>query len=195
MKLVLAENWWSLAIRGLVALIVGAIAFVWPGITLAALVILFGAYALIDGVVSLAGAWRASRAHERWGVLLLEGIAGIVAAVIAILWPGITAYALVVLIAAWALVTGAFEIAAAVRLRKHISGEWLLALSGVVSILFGFLIIAFPLAGALAIAYMVGIYAFVFGLLLLALGFRLRSWSKGLHPTPASTQPMTPIRQ
>jgi uncharacterized membrane protein HdeD (DUF308 family) len=192
MTFVLAKNWWSLAIRGLVALIVGAIAFVWPGITLAALVILFGAYALIDGVVSLIGAWRASRAHERWGVLVLEGIAGIVASVIAILWPGITAYALVVVIAAWALVTGAFEIAAAVRLRKHISGEWLLALSGVVSILFGLLMIAFPLAGALAIAYMVGIYAFVFGLLLVALGFRLRSWSKGVHlATPASTPTMT----
>jgi uncharacterized membrane protein HdeD (DUF308 family) len=191
MTLVLAENWWSLVIRGLVALILGVVALVWPGITLAALVILFGAYALIDGVVSLIGAWKASRAHERWGVLVLEGIAGIVAAVVAILWPGITAFALVVLIAAWALMTGAFEIAAAVRLRKHISGEWLLALSGVVSILFGFVMIAFPLAGALAIAYLVGIYAFLFGVLLMALGFRLRSWSKGLHPSaPAMTAPI-----
>jgi uncharacterized membrane protein HdeD (DUF308 family) len=192
MPFVLAENWWSLVIRGLVALSLGVVALVWPGITLAAVVILFGAYALIDGVVSLIGAWKASRTHERWGALVFEGIAGIVAAAITILWPQITAFALVIMIAAWALVTGAFEIAAAVRLRKHISGEWLLALSGVVSVLFGSLIFAFPLAGALTIAYLVGIYAFVFGALLLALGFRLRNWSKGQHPTrPASAPSMT----
>jgi uncharacterized membrane protein HdeD (DUF308 family) len=185
---VLAQNWWSLVVRGLVALILGMVAFVWPGITLAALVILFGAYALIDGVVSFAGAWKASRAHERWGVLVLEGMAGIVASAVAILWPGITAFALVIVIAAWALLTGAFEIAAAIRLRKVIAGEWLLALSGVASIIFGFLMIAFPLAGALAIAYMVGIYALVFGVLLMALGFRLRSWGKASAP-PSS--PMT----
>lgn len=191
MLIALAKNWWSLVIRGLVALMVGVVAFVWPGITLAALVILFGAYALIDGVVSLIGAWRASQTHQRWGVLVLEGIAGIAAAAITLLWPGITAFALVVVIAAWALVTGAFEIAAAVRLRKHISGEWLLALSGVVSILFGLLMVASPLAGALAIAYLVGIYAFVFGVLLMALGFRLRNWSKGPQPsTPAITVPI-----
>ena len=189
---VLAQNWWSLVVRGLVALILGMVAFVWPGITLAALVILFGAYALIDGVVSFAGAWKASRAHERWGVLVLEGMAGIVASAVAILWPGITAFALVVVIAAWALLTGAFEIAAAIRLRKVIAGEWLLALSGVASIIFGFLMIAFPLAGALAIAYMVGIYALVFGVLLMALGFRLRSWGKA--SAPASSPMTVPIQ-
>ncbi len=190
MTFVLAENWWSLVIRGLVALIVGIIAFVLPGITLAALVILFGAYALIDGVVSFIGAWKASREHERWGVLVLEGIAGIVASVVTILWPGITAFALVVLIAAWALVTGAFEIAASIRLRKYISGEWLLALSGIASIIFGFLMIVFPLAGALAIAYMVGIYALVFGVLLLALGFRLRGWAKSFPAAPRMSVPL-----
>jgi uncharacterized membrane protein HdeD (DUF308 family) len=189
MPLALAENWWSLVIRGLVALTVGVVALVWPGITLAALVILFGAYALIDGVVSLVGARKASQAHERWGALVLEGVAGIVASLVAIFWPGITVFALV--ITAWAVVTGAFEIAAAVRLRKRISGEWLLVLSGVVSILFGFVLFAFPLAGALTIAYMVGIYAFVFGGLLMALGFRLRNWSKGTNPsTPAMTAPI-----
>jgi uncharacterized membrane protein HdeD (DUF308 family) len=190
MTFVLAENWWSLVIRGLVALIVGIIAFVLPGITLAALVILFGAYALIDGVVSFIGAWKASRTHERWGVLVLEGIAGILASVVTILWPGITAFALVVLIAAWALVTGAFEIAAAIRLRKYITGEWLLALSGIASIIFGFLMIVFPLAGALAIAYMVGIYALVFGVLLLALGFRLRGWAKSFPAAPRMSVPI-----
>jgi uncharacterized membrane protein HdeD (DUF308 family) len=189
---VLARNWWALVIRGLVALILGMVAFVWPGITLTALVILFGAYALIDGVTSFVGAWKASRAHERWGVLVLEGIAGIVASAVAILSPGITAFALIVVIAAWALATGAFEIAAAIRLRKVVAGEWLLALSGVASIIFGFLLIAFPLASALAIAYLVGIYALIFGVLLVALGFRLRSWGKA--SAPASPQMAVPIQ-
>jgi len=187
MDVVLARNWWSLVIRGLVAISVGVIAFVWPGITLAALVLLFGAYSLIDGVVSLAGAVKAARSHERWLVLVLEGIVGIAIAAITVLWPGITAFALIWIIAFWALVTGMFEIAAAIRLRKHIAGEWLLALSGVLSIVFGLLMVAFPLTGALAIAYLVGAYAFVFGILLVALGFRLRNWSHFTGPAPSPT--------
>ena len=146
MTIVLARNWWSLVLRGVIAILVGIVTFVWPGITVGALVLLFGAYALLDGVLSLVGAWRASRAHERWGALVLEGIAGIVAAAITILWPAITAIALVYVIAAWALVTGVFEIAAAVRLRQVITGEWLLILSGIASIIFGFLAIVLPLA-------------------------------------------------
>jgi uncharacterized membrane protein HdeD (DUF308 family) len=173
-----------------IAILVGIVTFVWPGITVGALVLLFGAYALLDGVLSLVGAWRASRAHERWGALVFEGIAGIVAAAITVLWPGITAIALVYIIAAWALVTGVFEIAAAVRLRHYITGEWLLILSGIASILFGFLAIVLPLVGALAIALGIGIYAVIFGTLLIALGFKLRNWSKTVHagttiPLPA----------
>src|SRR5258708_32496295 len=122
MTIVLANNWWTLAIRGLVAIMLGVVAFAWPGITLGALVLLFGAYALIDGIASIVGAVRASRAHERWGVLLLEGFAGILTSAVTVVWPGITALALVYLIAAWALVTGVFEIIAAVRLRQYIAG-------------------------------------------------------------------------
>jgi len=187
MNVALARNWWSLVIRGLVAISVSVIAVVWPGITLAALVLLFGAYALIDGVVSLAGAVKAARAHERWLVLVLEGIAGIVIAAITVLWPGVTAFALIWIIAVWALVTGVFEIAAAIRLRKHVAGEWLLALGGVLSILFGFLIMLFPLAGAVAIAYLVGSYAFVFGVVLMTLGFRLRNWSQFADSAASAT--------
>jgi uncharacterized membrane protein HdeD (DUF308 family) len=186
--MVLATNWWSLVIRGLVAILVGIIAFAWPGITLEALVLLFGAYALIDGVLSIVGAWRASRAHDRWGMLILEGVTGIVTAAVTVLWPGITALALVLVIAAWALVTGVFEIAAAIRLRKLIAGEWLLALSGIASILFGILAIVLPLAGALAIAFAVGIYSIVFGVLLGTLGFRLRNWGKS--PARGSSIPL-----
>jgi uncharacterized membrane protein HdeD (DUF308 family) len=176
MRIVLARNWWSMAIRGAAAILVGVITFAWPGITLTGLVFLFGAYALLDGIFSIAGMVRAARSHERWGSLLLEGVAGLLAALVTIVWPAITAISLLYVIAAWALVTGVFEIAAAVRLRKHVSGEWMLALSGVLSLAFGVLIVIFPLAGALAITLWVGAYCLIFGAVLVALGFRLRNW-------------------
>jgi uncharacterized membrane protein HdeD (DUF308 family) len=153
------------------------------------LVLLFGAYALVDGIMAVIGAWRASRAHERWGALVLEGIVGIAAAVVTVLWPAITALALVYLIATWAIVTGVLELTAAVRLRKVISGEWLMALSGIASILFGILAIIVPLAGAVGIAFMFGFYQVFFGVLLISLGFRLRSWSR-THTT-RTTIPLT----
>jgi len=181
MKVVLARNWWLLVIRGVIGILLGVVTFIWPGITLGALVLLFGFYALIDGLLSLAGAVRAASTHERWGALLIEGLAGIAAGIITFAWPSITALSLVYLIAAWALVTGVLEIIAAARLRKYIEGEWLLALSGVTSLVLGILMIALPLVGAFAIAYWVGAYAFVFGVLFIALGFRLRSWVKGFH--------------
>lgn len=178
MSVVLARNWWSLIIRGLAAILLGVITVFSPGITLGALVLVFGIYALIDGLVSIAGAVKAIQKHERWGTLIFEGIAGIAVFIITIAWPAITALSLVYVIAAWALVTGVFEIAAAIRLRKQIEGEWLLALAGVASLILGVLMIAVPLAGALAIALWVGAYAFVFGILLVVLGFRLRNWAR-----------------
>lgn len=180
MRTLLANSWWSLLIRGLVAIALGLITFFWPGITLGALVLLFGAYALIDGVVNVAGAWRAAEAHDRWLPLVLEGLLGIAAAVVTVLWPAITALALVYLVAFWAFATGFFEVMAAVRLRKYISGEWLLALSGILSVLFGFALVLFPAAGALALTLWVGAYCFVFGAVLIALGIRLRSMSRTL---------------
>lgn len=188
MRIVLARNWWSLVIRGIAGILFGLLTFMWPGITLTALVFVFGAYALIDGVMSLVGAVRAAGANDRWAALLVEGIVGILAAIAAIVWPGLTALTLVYVIAAWALVTGIAEIAAAIRLRHEIHGEWLLALAGVASILFGVLLAAMPAAGALAIAIWVGAYALIFGIVVLALGFRLRSWLRGAHggsPMPA----------
>lgn len=185
MKILIAKNWWSLVLRGLAAIVLGLITIVWPGITLGALVLLFGAYTLIDGLLSLAGAVRAAENHERWGSLLFEGLAGIAAGIVTFAWPAITALTLVYVIATWALITGVFEIAAAVRLRKVLPGEWLLALSGFASLILGILMIAVPLAGALAIALWVGIYALVFGALLIALGLRLRSWTK--EPTEPFT--------
>jgi uncharacterized membrane protein HdeD (DUF308 family) len=125
--------------------------------------------------VAIIGAYRASKAHERWGILLVEGLFGIVAAAVTVMWPGITALTLVLLIGVWAISTGIFEVVAAVKLRKYISGEWLLLLSGIVSILFGVLVVVLPLAGALAIAFCIGVYSTVFGVLLISLGFRLRT--------------------
>lgn len=184
MTFALAKNWWSLVIRGLVAILLGIVTFAWPGITVAALVLVFGAYALLDGVFSLIGAWRAVRSHERWGALVFEGIAGIITAALTVLWPAITALALVYIVAAWALVTGCLEIAAAVRLRQYVSREWLLILSGIASIIFGIFTLLVPVIGALAIAMVIGVYAMVFGVLLIALGFRLRSWMHEDHRMP-----------
>jgi uncharacterized membrane protein HdeD (DUF308 family) len=189
MRLALARNWWSLVLRGLAAILLGIVTFAWPGITLTALVFVFGAYALLDGVLSIAGAVRAAEAHERWGSLLIEGIAGVLAAAITVLWPPITALALIYVVAAWAIVTGIAEIFTAVRLRKYIAGEWLLVLGGVASLLFGILVALVPLAGALVIALWIGAYALVFGVLLVVLGFRLRHWEKRLPDRPSVTVP------
>lgn len=175
MSHLIVRNWWSLVIRGIFAILFGALTFVWPGITLEVLVVFFGAYALIDGVLSLVGAVKASSSHERWGALLFEGIAGLFAGLATLFWPAITLLTLTVMIGAWAIVTGVFELIAAWRLRKHIAGEWMLALTGVASVIFGLLMWTAPLAGALVVALWVGAYALVFGVLMVALGFRLRS--------------------
>lgn len=185
MRFALAHNWWSLVVRGIVAVLFATITFVCPGVTLAALVFLFAGYALVDGVMSLMGAVRAGRAHEKWGALVFEGIVGIGAALVTILWPAITVFVLVYIVAFWAIFTGVAEIAAAVRLRRHISGEWLLAIAGVLSIIFGCLLMFAPLAGAFVLALWVGVYMLIFGIVLFALGLRLRGWSRGPlgHPT------------
>jgi uncharacterized membrane protein HdeD (DUF308 family) len=180
MTFALARNWWSLVVRGLLGILIGLITFVWPAITLTALVFLFAGYALVDGAVNLAGAIHAAQAHERWGTLLIEGFLGIVAAVITVFWPAITALSLALVIAAWAILTGIAEVVAAVKLRKYISGEWLLAMAGIASVIFGVLVAAVPLAGALVIAIWFGAYALLFGIMLVALGFRLRTWEREL---------------
>lgn len=169
----LTRNWWALVIRGLLAVIFGILAFLWPGLTLVVLTLMFGAYALLDGIFSITAAVRGSEPGAHWWALVLEGVAGILAAAAAVLVPGITLLFLVLLVGAWAVITGLFEIAAAARLRRHVRGEWLLALAGVASVIFGVLLFIAPAAGALVIAWWIGAYALVFGVLLIALGFRL----------------------
>jgi uncharacterized membrane protein HdeD (DUF308 family) len=171
----LARNWWALVIRGAAAVLFGVLTFIVPGISLASLVLLFGAYAIVEGVFNIIAAVR-GRGTERWWALLLEGLVSIGAGIVTFAWPGLTALALVYVIAAWAIVTGVFEIVAAVRLRHRITGEgWLIA-AGVLSVVFGVLVALFPGAGALTIVLWIGAYAVVFGAMLIALAFRLRRW-------------------
>jgi uncharacterized membrane protein HdeD (DUF308 family) len=182
----MTRYWWAVTLRGAAALIFGLVALFWPEITLFALVIVFGAYALVDGVVALGAAIMGSRtvAGSR-GWLAVEGVLGIIAGIVAFVWPDITALALLWVIAFWALVTGILEIVAAVRLRREIQGEWMLALSGVLSVLFGILLLVWPATGALAVVFLIGLYAIVFGVVLVALGLRLRRLRQGGVTTAA----------
>jgi len=169
----LARYWWILALRGVLAVLFGLLAFFIPGITLLSLVLLFGAYVLLDGIFDLVAATRSPSHH--WA-LVLEGIIGIIAGILTFLWPGITAMVLLYLIAFWAIFTGVLEIIAGIRLRQVLSDEIWLILMGVLSLLFGLFILIFPSAGALAVVYWIGAYALLFGIMLLALAFRLRNF-------------------
>jgi uncharacterized membrane protein HdeD (DUF308 family) len=170
----LAKNWWLVLLRGIAGVGFGLLAIASPGLTLVALVLLYGAYALIDGVTSIAAAVanRGGRAPTGW--LVFVGVLGIAAGVVTFLWPGITAFALLVLIAVWSILHGVFEIAGAIRLRREIEGEWLLILSGVLSVAIGVVLLARPEAGALALVFVIGAYAILFGSLLIVLSLRLR---------------------
>ena len=182
------RRWWALVLRGLAAIAFGILTFVAPVISLVALVILWGAYAIVDGVFAVVLAIRGARIAPGWGWLLAEGIVGIGAGVVTFLWPGITAIALLAVIATWAVLTGIAEIVTAIRLRRQVRGEWMLAASGVLSIVFGVLLAMKPGAGALAVTWMIGGYAVAFGALLVALGVRLHHWA-GLAQPPAHGAP------
>ncbi|MEA2706885.1 MAG: hypothetical protein QOH22_1673 [Gemmatimonadaceae bacterium] len=171
------SNWWALGLRALAAILLGVIALALPGPTLAAIVIVFGIYAITDGVLAIIAAIRGIRRKERWGAMLFEGIIGIIAGVVALLWPGIGALALTYLVAGWALATGAFEIAAAIRLRKIMTGEWLLMIAGILSIVLAVLVAAFPGVGALTLVWWLGAYALAYGVISLVLALRVRSWT------------------
>ena len=172
-----ARNWWALALRGVLALLLAIAAFLLPGVTLASLVLLLAAYFILDGILALASGFRAARREDRWWPFLLEGVLDLAAGSLALLWPAVTVLALVSLLAVWSILTGAVMLYGAYRGYRG-RGRWLLALNGAVSVLLGLAIIAFPAAGALTIAWLVALYALLFGLGMLALAFRLR----GLQP-------------
>lgn len=186
----LANRWWLLVVRGIAAILFGVLVFVAPRMSLLALVLLWGAYALVDGAFNLGLALRRARAGRSWGWLAFEGVVSLLAAAVAFFWPGITALALVLVIGARATLAGIAQIAAAIRLRRQIRGEWLLAFCGVFSILFGVALFAFPGAGALALLWLIGTQAILVGAFLAGLGLRLRSWRRSIgHAVPPGAMP------
>jgi uncharacterized membrane protein HdeD (DUF308 family) len=174
----LAQNWWALLIRGIAAVIFGVLTLLAPGISLVTLVVLFGAYAFADGIFAIVMAIRQRGGRNPRWVLWLQGVAGLGAALVTWFYPGLTAVALLFLVAGWAVVTGVLEIVLAIRLRKVISGEWLLVLSGVLSVALGVVLALFPAPGIIALVLWIGAYAIVFGALLTGLSFRLRTWGR-----------------
>ena len=179
----LAREWWLVALRGAVSIVFGILAFIWPGITLLVLVLFFGAYLLVDGVVALIAAIRFRYDRERWPMLLLEAILGIVIGVITLIQPAITALAWLYTIAAWAIVTGVLEIVFAIRVRRLITGEMWVALMGVLSIVLGIALAVSPGAGLLAWVWLVGAYAIIFGIFLIGFAMRLRRLATARTPT------------
>lgn len=183
----LKQAWWAMAIRGVFAILFGVLAFLWPGLTLFALVWLFGAYAIVEGIASLIGAvsGKVETGHRAW--LGVVGVISIVAGILTFSWPALTALVLLYLIAARAIITGVIDFGSAIALRREIQDEWLLALGGVAAVVFGIIMFATPLAGALALVWLIALYAVVIGVLLVAFSFRMRTWQRGIEQR---TRPM-----
>ena len=185
----LARNWWLVVLRGVLGILFGLTTFLWPGLTFLVLVLMFGVYAMIDGIVAIIAGVTGSKYSQRWWIFLVEGIIGLAAGVITILRPGLAAFVLIAVIASWAILTGILEIAAAIRLRREITNEWMMAFAGFVSIVLGVLLFFQPAAGGLVITLMIGAYALIFGIVLVVLGFRLRKWD-----IPPRSNDRTPIQ-
>ncbi|RFU40994.1 HdeD family acid-resistance protein [Actinomadura logoneensis] len=175
----LSRHWWVLLARGVFAVLFGVLALFWPGITVWALTVLFGAYALVDGVFALVGAFAGVEGESR-GWLAVAGVCGILLGLMTFAWPAATALVLLLLIASWAVIVGVLEIVAAVRLRRLVDDAWLLAVAGVVSVLFGLVLFIWPASGAIAVAWLIGLFAIVMGAALIGAAFRLRKL--GGHP-------------
>ena len=173
----LARNWGWIAFRGIAAILFGVLTIAWPGVTLVTLVALYGAFALVDGVSALIAAFGGGTPLPRWW-LGLVGFLGIAAGVLTFMYPGLTAIILISIVAIWSIAMGIMQIVGAIQMRKEIEGEWLLILSGVLSILFGGFILAYPLAGALGIALAIGVFAIMHGVLMVAFSLRLRKMAE-----------------
>jgi uncharacterized membrane protein HdeD (DUF308 family) len=176
----LTRYWWVPVIRGLCGIVFGIITFANPGVALAALVLLFGAWALVDGTFTVVGAIAGRRSNSDWGFALVGGLLGIIVGVLTFAAPGITALVLLLYIAAWALVRGAIDIALAIKLRRELKGEWLLIVAGVASVLFAVMLLWNPGPGAIALLWLIASYAIVFGVLAIFFGFRIRSFGRHL---------------
>ena len=184
----LVQNWWLFTLRGIFAIVFGLLALIFPGPTMLSLMILFSAYMLVDGIFGIISAVRAIRRKEdRWGLLIFEGLIDIAVGILAFLWPGITVVAFVLLVGAWAIVTGAVMTAAGFRLNVS-HGRWWLVLSGLLSLGFGTLLVIIPLIGAVVLTWWIGAYALAFGVALVIFSFKLRSRQhEGVSPTAVGT--------
>jgi uncharacterized membrane protein HdeD (DUF308 family) len=168
----MAGNWWALLLRGIAAVLFGLGALLWPGLTLFVLIVLFGAYALVDGVFGVVAGIRES-GERRW-LLLAEGALGVLAGLAVLLWPGITAVVLLYIISFWAILGGLLRVATAILFRREVENVWAMIGSGVLSVLFGMILVVLPGVGLLSLVWLVGIYAIVFGAAMIALGFMVR---------------------
>ena len=173
----LTRNWWLVVLRGLVAFLFGLAALLMPGLAWLSLIVLFGTYAILDGAFAMMSGLISSKFSPRWWVFLVEGLISVAAGVIALVRPDLASVVLLLIIASWAIVTGVLEILAAIRLRKEITNEWMLGFGGFVSVVLGVLLFLQPAAGGLVITLMIGAYALIFGIALVALGVRLRKWN------------------
>ncbi len=169
----LFRNWWLFVVRGVLAIVFGVLALIWPAPAIYALVILFGAFVLMDGIFAVATSITFHKYFVRWWAVLLEGLAGIILGALTFFWPGVTAFVLLIFIEAWAVATGIFEIVAAIQFRRIIPGEWAMILTGLLSIVFGTLLFVFPAVGAVSLAWLIGIYAIAFGIFGIVFAFRL----------------------
>lgn len=182
----LSRYWWLVVLRGVLAILFGLVAFTWPELTLVTLAILFGIYAIVDGLIAIVTGLSRTKETPRWWTFLLEGLIDIGAGLVALLWPGLATLVIVYMIAAWAVFTGILEIVTAIRLRHEIKNEWVLALGGLISVIVGLLLFFQPAAGSLAIIWTMAAYAIIFGMLLIVLGFRLKNWSETDAPAPTA---------
>ncbi len=180
----LERNWWLILLRGICAVIFGVLTFVWPGVTLLTLVLLYGAFALVDGALAIWAAIVGGEPAPRWWLLII-GLLGIGAGLLTLLMPGITALVLLVFIAFWAIAIGVMQIVGAIRLRKEIDNEWLLIAGGVLSVLFGVILLVQPGAGALGLLFVIGAYAIIYGIILISLAIRLRNHAQTHTHAPA----------
>ena len=183
----LSHDWWHFAVRGVLAIVFGILALVWPKSAITALVLLFGVFALVDGIIAAVSGIQLRESFKYWWALLLEGLAGIIIGVLTFIWPNVAALALLYFIASWAILTGIFEIVAALEFRNLIPGEWATFLGGVLSILLGIMLFAFPSAGAVGLIWAIALYAMIFGIMEIVFAFRLRGLGQKLEPKQTSS--------
>ncbi|MBC6605915.1 HdeD family acid-resistance protein [Hymenobacter sp. BT188] len=184
----LQSNWWLVALRGLGAVVFGLLTFLLPGITLLVLITMFGVFCLFNGVLAIASGIRRRNTERHWWTLILEGFISMLAGLATLIWPGITSLALLYFVAFWSIATGILQVFTAIRLRKQLTGEWMLILGGLLSVAFGLLLVFAPVSGALVITWWIGAFAFVYGIILCILAFRLRK-QQARQTTTTSTPP------